>query len=101
VRRGGPPKLTVSVEDRAGGRKHLTRLAGAEAFALAVPDLATALQKRFQTSASITKLPGSARAGTEPSSEIALQGDLVAPLVEFLAAEYGLGPAFVEVKGGR
>jgi translation initiation factor 2D len=99
VRRGGPPKLVVSVEDRAGGRKHLTRLAGAEGFALQAADLATALQKRFQTSASLTKLPGSAKAGTEPASEIALQGDLATELAAFLKAEYGLGAAHVEVKG--
>jgi translation initiation factor 2D len=95
IKKGGPPKLTVSLEDRVGGRKHLTHLVGGiEAFGLSTPDLAAVLQKRFKTSASV------ARAGPDASS-IALQGDLVAQVVDFLATEYGLGGRHVEVKVGR
>ena len=94
VKKGGPPKLTVSLEDRVGGRKHLTHISGGiEAFGLTASDLATVLQKRFKTSASVS------RPGPDVSS-VALQGDLMDGVLQFLKNEYGLGERHVEVKGG-
>lgn len=92
VFRGPPKKISISCEDRQGGRKHVTRVAGVERFALVPAALASTLQREFKTSASV------GRASAE-EEEVSLQGDVVRELVLFLKREYGIGAEHVEVKG--
>ena len=102
-------KVFVQLEDRQGGRKHLTRVTNVESFgfdpdalggeaclisgpampfntpallrqlacaamsATALMSAAVELQKKFQTSSSVQRLPGK----TETGKEIALQGNLL------------------------
>ena len=49
--KGAPKHIGVVLEDRAGGRKHITRITAMEAFAIDPEELATALQRRFQANA--------------------------------------------------
>ena len=48
VQRGELKPIQVAMEDRQGGRKHLTRVWGLESFALDPSELATILQRKFQ-----------------------------------------------------
>ena len=49
--KGAAKHIGVVLEDRAGGRKHITRITAMEAFAIDPDELATALQRRFQANA--------------------------------------------------
>ena len=49
--KGAAKHIGVVLEDRAGGRKHITRITAMEAFAIDPGELATALQRRFQANA--------------------------------------------------
>ena len=109
VKKGTVKNIFVQLEDRQGGRKHLTKVTHVESFGfdpdvlggeactisgpfmpLYTPDLlrqlacaamlatvlmfaAVELQKKFQTSSSVQRLPGK----TETGKEIALQGNLL------------------------
>lgn len=94
LQKGSPKNVQVQLEDRAGGRKHITRLSGMEAFGIDPDELATALQRRFQSSASVTKLPGK----TETGKEIALQGDQLQNAAQFLTDVYGLPHSYITSK---
>lgn len=95
VFRGPLKKISIAVEDRQGGRKHVTRVSGVERYALSPEALASTLQKKFKTSASLSRV--------NAEEEVALQGDAARQLVLFLASEYGIGAAHIDVKtkGGR
>ena len=96
VFRGPLKKISIAVEDRQGGRKHVTRVWGVERYALSPESLASTLQKKFKTSASLSRV-------NAEEEEVALQGDAVKQLVAFFGSEYGIGGAHIEVKakGGR
>ena len=40
--------MEIQLEDRSGGRKHITKIRNFEAYALAASEFAAALQKKFQ-----------------------------------------------------
>lgn len=71
--RGTVKSIVVSMEDRMGGRKHLTHLSHMESFGLDPDELAAVLQKKWSTSCSVNKLPGK----TETGKMLDLQGNLL------------------------
>ena len=71
--RGNVKNIAVSMEDRMGGRKHLTHLSHVESFGLDPDELATVLQRKWSTSCSISRLPGK----TETGKMLDLQGNLL------------------------
>lgn len=68
--------------------------AAMEAFAIDPDELATLLQRRFQSSASVARLPGK----TDTGKEIALQGNVLAEVPAFLMQEYGIESALIDCK---
>ena len=92
--KGAPKRVMVVLEDRAGGRKHITRITAMEAFAIDPDELAALLQRRFQSSASVARLPGK----TEAGKEIALQGNVLGEVPAFLMQEYGINSSFIDCK---
>ncbi|KAK9846268.1 hypothetical protein WJX81_000422 [Elliptochloris bilobata] len=94
VQRGSVKAIQVSMQDRQGGRKHITRIVHVESFAIDPDELGGMLQRKFQTSCSVTKLPGKAETG----KEVALQGNLLHEAGKVLAAEYGVPLEFIDVK---
>lgn len=94
VRKGTPKNISIQMEDRQGGRKHITRVAHVESFAIEADDLATMLQRKLQTNASVTKLPGK----TETDKEIALQGSVMHDVAKFLLDSYGIDGSFIDMK---
>lgn len=75
--RGNVKNIVVSMEDRMGGRKHLTHLSHVEGFGLDPDELAAVLQKKWSTSCSVNKLPGK----TETGKMLDLQGNLLKVLL--------------------
>eukprot|EP00884_Botryococcus_braunii_P009147 jgi/Botrbrau1/18233/Bobra.53_1s0087.1 len=95
VKKGTVKKVVLALEDRQGGRKHITRITHVESFAIDPTDLGNLMQRKFQTSSSVTKLPGK----QETDKEIALQGNLLLEAQRFLVQEYGLHPTeHIDVK---
>ncbi|CAK0786333.1 hypothetical protein CVIRNUC_009546 [Coccomyxa viridis] len=92
--RGNVKNIAVSMEDRMGGRKHLTHLSHVESFGLDPDELATVLQRKWSTSCSISRLPGK----TETGKMLDLQGNLLKELPRFLTEEYGIEPKYIDVK---
>lgn len=54
VKKGSVKKVVLGLEDRQGGRKHITRITHVESFAIDPSELGNLLQRKFQTSSSIT-----------------------------------------------
>ncbi len=94
VKKGSIRNIQLTMEDRQGGRKHVTRVIHVESFGFDADELAGILQRKFQTSSSVTKLPGKSETG----KEIALQGPLLHEIPKFLTATYGLSSSFIDVK---
>lgn len=48
VNKGAVKNISIQMEDRMGGRKHVTKLSHVESFALEPNELAAELQRKFQ-----------------------------------------------------
>ena len=48
VQKGAIKSIAVAMEDRQGGRKHITRVAHCEAFSIDPNELAGQLQRKFK-----------------------------------------------------
>ena len=48
--KGSLQPVEAQIEDRSGGKKHITKVRNFEAYALDADELATALQRKFQVS---------------------------------------------------
>ncbi|KAK9814155.1 hypothetical protein WJX72_001321 [[Myrmecia] bisecta] len=94
VQKGSIKSIVLQLEDRQGGRKHITRVSHVESFAIDPDELSGVLQRKFQTSASVTKLPGK----NETGKEIALQGKLVHEISGLLTTTYGIDAKFLDIK---
>lgn len=94
IRKGTIRNIQVAMEDRQGGRKHLTRITYVESFGFDADELAGIMQRKFQTSSSVTKMPGK----TETGKEIALQGPLLHEIPKFFVSTYGLSSTYIDIK---
>jgi Translation initiation factor SUI1 len=84
VKKGSIKKVVLALEDRQGGRKHITRITHVESFAIDPTELANVMQRKFQTSSSVTvkalKRFHSTPNGKDPNWAMAL-------LMKFFSAE--------------
>lgn len=92
VRKGQVKPVCISQERRFG--RNITAVSHVESFALDAGEMAGVLQRKFQTSCSVSKLPGK----EEKDHEIMMQGDLLKQVAAFLAEQYGIPPALMELK---
>ncbi|PRW32977.1 Eukaryotic translation initiation factor 2D [Chlorella sorokiniana] len=92
VRKGQVKPIVISGERRFG--RNITAVSHVESFALSPDEMAGVLQRKFQTSCSVSKLPGK----DEKDHEIMMQGDLHKQVAAFLAEQFGIPPALMEVK---
>lgn len=95
--RGNVKNIAVSMEDRMGGRKHLTHLSHVESFGLDPDELATVLQRKWSTSCSISRLPGK----TETGKMLDLQGNLLKVLRHYALHLAVLTLGFIYCLGWR
>ncbi|KAL4422679.1 hypothetical protein ABPG75_008876 [Micractinium tetrahymenae] len=92
VRKGQVKAVAISQERRHG--RNITAVSHVESFALDAGEMAGVLQRKFQTSCSVSKLPGK----EEKDHEIMMQGDLLKQVAAFLTEQYGIPPALMELK---
>ncbi|KAI7845764.1 hypothetical protein COHA_000678 [Chlorella ohadii] len=92
VRKGQVKPIVISGERRFG--RNITAVSHVESFALSADEMAGVLQRKFQTSCSVSKLPGK----DEKDCEIMMQGDLHKQVAAFLAEQFGIPLALMEVK---
>lgn len=93
VKKGAIKGIKIGVEERQGGRKHVTHVTGMESFALDPEELSSVLQRKFAAACSVNKLPGKQETGRE----LGVQGALAKEIAAFLQAEYGIDAKHIEV----
>ncbi len=91
--KGSIKNIRITAEDRHAGRKHVTRVVGVEAFAIEPEELASRIQKAYNTSASSAVLPGK----HETAKEVAAQGNLLMEVAEMLRKQYGIPEGYLEI----
>mmetsp|Transcript_9190 Transcript_9190/g.27665 ORF Transcript_9190/g.27665 Transcript_9190/m.27665 type:complete len:726 (-) Transcript_9190:1418-3595(-) len=94
LRKGDIPKIQIVVEDRQGGRKHVTRVQGLQAHNLSPETVAMRCQVAFACSAGVQPVPGK----STKDLEIHLQGDVGKGLPDLLASEYKVPRKYIDVQ---
>ncbi|KAL4852879.1 Eukaryotic translation initiation factor 2D [Chlorella vulgaris] len=95
LRKGQVKPIIISAERRFG--RNITTVSHVESFALAADEMAGVFQRKFQTSCSVTKLPGK----EEKDHEIMMQGDLLKQVAAFLTEQYGIPKELLELKPAK
>lgn len=67
-------------------------MTGLEYFSIDPEEFSTALQKKYNTSASVGDLPGK----NETGKEILVQGNLLQEILGFLETKYGITQAYID-----
>ena len=97
VKKGAVKPVKVNLEERHGGRKHLTHVVNLERFGIDVSEFADSAQKRFSAASSIQPVLGK-EAEAAGLMEVLIQGDFLQPVADWLRSEYGLKKEHVEAK---
>ncbi|EKX53792.1 hypothetical protein GUITHDRAFT_100762 [Guillardia theta CCMP2712] len=101
IKKGKPQKVktvSITVEDRQGGRKAATIIRNLESMSIDPDAFAKLVQKKFSTSASVAPLPGKNETRVEThtlSRQVNLQGNLLHDMEEFLQKEYKVTQDFI------
>ncbi|KAJ1471471.1 hypothetical protein T484DRAFT_1844063 [Baffinella frigidus] len=93
VRKGTPQKVTVTVEDRQGGRKAATFVHNLEDFSVSPESFCKQVQKKLNTSANFSPLPGK----NETRVEVTMQGNLLYEVGALLTKEFKVPPDFISL----
>ena len=88
LRKGRLEPILVTAEDRHKGRKFTTKVTGLEAFGIVPNSLASDLKSKLSMGASVGK--DLAKSKHDDSMEVALQGNVINEVVDFLRKEYGV-----------
>ncbi|CDJ67460.1 hypothetical protein, conserved [Eimeria necatrix] len=91
--RGACNPVRISVEEKQGGRKHLTHIANVTNFLVEPKAVAEFLQKKLAASASVYAPPGS-----KVVSAVSVQGNVARPVAELMISHFGIPKKFVEVE---
>ncbi|GHP07443.1 hypothetical protein PPROV_000618500 [Pycnococcus provasolii] len=92
TRKGQCKHVFIQVEDRHAGRKFITRISGMEYFAMEPEELANSLQKVYNASSSVAKLPGKQETG----KEISIQGNLLTEAATYLRDVMGVPEQYID-----
>jgi len=84
VKKGEVPKVKVTLEDRQGGRKHVTKCHGIELYGVDPRVLASKCQVAFACTVSTHAMPGK----NNTAVEVRIQGDVSGKLEELLVKEF-------------
>ncbi|CBZ50690.1 gm12258, related [Neospora caninum Liverpool] len=93
VHKGAWVPVRISVEDRFGGRKHVTHVVGVHAFLLEPKTVAEYLQKKLAAAASTYALPGQ-----KEQNAIAIQGNMASAVAEALVAHFKLDRKYLVIE---
>jgi translation initiation factor 2D len=101
LQRGRVKPIQVIVEDRQGGRKHITRIQRINAYGIEDQQFATDVQRRFAAAATVSEVAGSAKKGGVPDTEVTLQGSFGDEVVELLTSIYMIPKRLCEIVDKR
>jgi translation initiation factor 2D len=87
VKKGDVRPVGISLEQRHGGRKHLTNISHLEKFGIDPERFSESCQKKFSASSSLQPLPGKQDSGL---FQVQVQGEFAKEVREWLMVEYGL-----------
>ena len=101
LHRGRAEPVRIIVEDRQGGRKHVTRIQRVSAYGIDDQAFATEAQRKFAAAATVAEIPGSAKKGGTAATEVVIQGAFGEEMHEFLCREYGVPRQWCDVSDKR
>eukprot|EP00922_Rhytidocystis_sp_ex-Travisia-forbesii_P051241 GHVS01076069.1.p1 GENE.GHVS01076069.1~~GHVS01076069.1.p1 ORF type:complete len:569 (+),score=108.04 GHVS01076069.1:1-1707(+) len=93
LRKGPVPCVKITIEDRSGGKKHVTHIVGLKTFHVDQAAVAVALQKQLACSASTYELPGKAK-----ELAIMVQGRSGTPSAEFLMSQCLIPKKYIQIE---
>ncbi|GMH37190.1 hypothetical protein BSKO_05063 [Bryopsis sp. KO-2023] len=93
MKRGNLPAVQISEEKRMGNKK-VTKVIGVEPFLLDVGELASACQKKFACSTTVSDLPGK----TSKGQELVVQGQKAVEMASYFMEHYSIPKAYIGVK---
>ncbi len=86
IGKGVPASISIQLENRQGGRKHITHVLNLELFGIDPEDLAADARQLFACSATTQACPGK----NNKNLEVLIQGDAVDGLVAHLGTQFGI-----------
>jgi len=92
VRKGAVKPVRIVIEDRQGGRKHVTRIQGIETFGIEPEDFAQKAQIAFACASSVHSLPGKQHA-----MEVQCQGNVANDVCKWLQ-KFGIPCGWIEIE---
>lgn len=92
TRKGALRPVAICSERRHG--RNVTSVSRLESVGLDPEEMASQFQRKFQTSCTVSKLPGN----QEKDCEILMQGDLLRQVADFLSTTHGISPQHMETK---
>jgi translation initiation factor 2D len=101
LQRGRVKPIQVIVEDRQGGRKHITRIQRMRVYGIDDQQFAADAQRRFAAAATVSEIAGSAKKGGIPDTEVTLQGSFADEVVELLTGTYHVPAHLAEIVDKR
>ncbi|KAK4530217.1 hypothetical protein CCYA_CCYA03G1074 [Cyanidiococcus yangmingshanensis] len=101
LHRGRVRPIQVIVEDRQGGRKHITRIQRIGSYGIEDEQFAADVQRRFAAAATVSDVAGSAKKGGVPDTEVTLQGSFASEVVELLTNAYHIPSHLCEIVDKR
>eukprot|EP00871_Galdieria_phlegrea_P000533 jgi/Galph1/1480/GphlegSOOS_G160.1 len=96
IRKGAVKPVLIIVEDRQGGRKHVTRIQGLETFGLDPEEISQKAQITFACASSVHALPG-----RQNALEVQCQGNLLGELTKLLEDKFNIPSAYIETQDKR
>uniref|UniRef100_A0A7S4PA19 SUI1 domain-containing protein n=1 Tax=Paramoeba aestuarina TaxID=180227 RepID=A0A7S4PA19_9EUKA len=91
IRKGPVKPVVITLEQRQGGRKHITRITGLESFAVPAKELADELRSQCAASTSVKKIEG--KVGGE---EVMVQGLAVRQAGDHLVKKYEVPRKYIQ-----
>ncbi|GJD08589.1 Eukaryotic translation initiation factor 2D [Galdieria sulphuraria] len=97
IRKGAVKPIAIIVEDRQGGRKHVTRIQGIETFGIEPEDFAQKAQIAFACASSVHPLPGK----QNHLVEVQCQGNVTSDVTKWLLQKFGIPSTWIQVQDKR
>lgn len=103
IRKGTPKPIHIKIENRQGGRKHLTHVTGVETFAIPPEELAQQLKVKCAASTTLRQLPakgsGMVSVGsTLTGKDIVIQGSVTDEVISVLTEQWFIPKRFIEAE---
>jgi len=96
LRKGSIGEISIVVEDRQGGRKHITKVTGLENFAIDPSEISSKLPHLFAASTTIHPTPQTQNS-LHPQMEVAIQGNVGVKIADHLVNVYAIPKKYIQI----